>query len=220
MAKTLQNILEDIGAYIDQDTTLPSGVEESVRINLVDQALQEWGAAYQWKQLRNVATVPFTYSGTSVGLPGNFKKMMSPVYDIAQAIGSQREYDEIMPSTAYVRLDTDKYITIGGDPGTGHYMNINPAMNSGFSGSYHFQSFPSSMATLSDVCVCPDYMFIVKRVSGLIFESRSDSRFPQLKADADLLLQRMIEEEQATSGAMKNKTQTWTSGSGFVMGEE
>jgi len=220
MQKTLQQILNDLGAYIDQDTALPTGTELTVRVNLVDQALQEWGEAYQWKALTVLYNISFAYSGTSIALPDNFKKTMSPIYDVAKNVSKDREYPEILTDKRFWETSTDKYFYIAGDDLTGKYIQLNPAMPSGFSGMLDYQSFPSSMVTLADICVCPQPDYITKRVSALILESRSDTRFPELKADADLVLRRMVEEEQAVSGGRQNRIRDWASWDGFSIGRD
>lgn len=219
MAKTLEQLLEDIGAYVDQDTTLPTSTELNVRVNLIDQALSEWSDTYDWRQLRFAGTVSATLSGTSAALPSNFRKMLSPLYDMSQPVTKDREYVEIDPSQQYRRQRTDKVIWTGGDSVRGHYVGLFGFV-SGFSGVFDYQALASSMATLADVCVCPNPNFITKRTIGLILEARSDSRFPQLKADADAELRKMVEFEDTPSGAENNRISDWPRSTGFTIGED
>lgn len=221
--KTLQQILESVGAYVDDDTTLPTGTEEINRINLVNQALDEWGNAYQWKQLRIPSSLPVTFSGTSFALPDNFKKMMSAVFDVTENV--ENEYVEIMPQDRFSRASlsrnttqTDRFAFVIGDDAVGRAIVLSPPLISGPSLRFDYQAFPSSMATLQDICVCPHPEFVIKRTIGLVLEIRSDTRFPQVKADADTLLARMIEEEQSASLGENNRTPDWPRKADYSIG--
>lgn len=218
MQKTLEEILQDVGALVDQDTTTPTGTDLNTRRNFANLALEEWGNAYQWRQLRNIYDVPLNPSGASVALPLNFKKSMSVLFDKSK--DTDNEYPEIHPQARHQYASDDKYFYILGDDITGRSLQINPVPVSGFSGVIDIQIFPSSMSGTSDLCGCPHPEFIVKRVGAYVLETRADPRFPLMKADADKLLSRMIEEEDAPSLAMKNQLRGYSSKPGtFVIGE-
>ena len=204
MAQTLQNILDDVASFIDQDTTLATGTELTIRVNFVNQALKEWSNAYQWKSLRVTHSPSFSLSAISLGLPTNFKKLMSPVYDMSKT--TENEYPEIRAWERFTKVSTDRYVYQSGDDASGYYLTINPALVSGASIVLDYQSHASSMATLADICVCPQPQFVSRKVIGYILESRSDARFPQINAEADRLLLNMIEEENAASGGENNRT--------------
>lgn len=216
--QTLRQILDDIAAYVDQDTTIASGTELTKRVNLVDQALKEWGNAYQWKQLRRSFSPSFGLSSVSLGLPTTYKKLMTPLWDMSTIPATK--YIEINPSDRGDKLASDKYCYLSGDDAIGFSLQINPGLPSGASLVMDLQHFPSGMATLQDISVCPQPLFLSKRVVGLIFEQRADSRFPQLKADANVLLQTMIEEEVAPSGGMNNQIPNLFKSTGFRIGRD
>lgn len=218
MQKTLEQILQDVGALVDQDITTPTGSDLTTRRNYSNLALEEWANAYQWKQLRNILPLSYTVSGASIGLPANYKKLMSVVYDKSK--DSDNTYPEIPPQARHEYGPTDKYVYVIGDDITGRSLQINPVPTSSFSGIVDIQIFPSAMSGLSDICGCPHPEFVVKRVGSYVLEARSDPRFPLMKADADKLLLRMIEEEDAPSLAMKNQIRGYNSRpNGFVIGE-
>lgn len=219
MAKTLQDILDDVAAYLDQDTTLATGTELTVRVNLIDQALREWGDSYQWKQLRVFNYAPsWALSATSMALPTNFKKLMSAPYDVS--VNPDNEYPEIRAEDRFLKGSSDRYSIVGGNDASGRYLVINPALTSGVSLVLDYQSTPSSMATLADISVCPDANFLVKRTIANILSSRSDPRFPTLKAEADDSLANMIEEEATLSGGQNNTTSSWIKQNNFVIGRD
>jgi len=218
--KTLQNLLEDIGAYVDQSLTLPTGDELTSRVNYVNRALEEWGNSFQWKQLRFSSTVTsVTVGNPSLALPSTFKKLMSPLVDESKPVDKTRNYVEIRPEERLQKGAADKYIYILGDAVRGNSIHVNPSQASGVTYSFDYQAFPSSMATLTDICVNPYPEFISSRAIGYVLEARSDPRFPQVKADADTMLQRQIEEEVTPSGGEDNKVPTWPEKTGFRIGE-
>lgn len=221
MARTLSDILSDVGAYVDQDTTLPTagGTEETVRINFVGQALREWEDSYDWLQLRKIGALSVGLSATSAALPANFKKLMSPLYDMSQAVSTAREYVEVTADEQYSRSRSDKKIWTGGDEAQGYYVG-SFGFTSGFSGVFEYQAHPSSLATLTDTAVIPNSNYLVKRTIAYILEARTDSRFPEVKQDADRELQRMIEFEDTPSGGEDNRIKDWPRSTGFVIGEE
>ena len=218
MLYTVSDVLSDVAGYINQDTTLPTGTELTTWINLINQAQQEWGNSYQWKELRVDKYSPsFGLSFTSLALPSNFKKLMSPVYDMSKT--SSNKYLEIPPSDRHLKTSDQKYCYFVGNDLTGKALVINPALPSGASIVFDYQAFPSSVASTTDVLTCPNRQFIVKRVEAYILSSRSDPRFPLVKAEADNSLANMIEEEAAKSGGMNNQTKNYYRQVNFRIGE-
>jgi len=214
---TLNSVLNDVAAFIDQDTALATDTELTVRVNLINQALVEWAEAYEWKQLRSQSALTFTLSGTSTALPANFKRLMSPVYD--KSVSPNTEYMEIDPDDQYKRVSSDKYVTVGGNNSSGLFIDFNPGMASGMSLVYQYQSTPSSLATLQDISVCPSGEFLAKRTIAYILQSRSDGRFPIVKGESDDLLSNMIEDESVFTGAQNNRTPDVYSRNGWRIGE-
>lgn len=218
--KTLQQLLEDVGAYVDQSLTLPTGDELTSRVNYLNRALEEWGNAYQWKQLRFTDTITTVDVGNpSLALPSTFKKFMSPLVDESKPVGESREWYEVRAEDRFRKDAADKFVYVLGDPVRGFSAHINPSQASGVAFSYDFQAYPSSMATLADVCVAPSPEFVATRAIGYVLEARSDARFPQVKADADTMLQRMIEEEATPSGGENNRVDDWMREEKFILGE-
>lgn len=217
--KTLEDILEDIGAYVDQDTTLPTGTELTVRVNLVNQSLRDWADTYDWSQLRQIGTLSVSLSGTSAALPTNFKKLLSPVYDMSKTVSTDREYVEIDPDERYQRQTSDKVIWTAGDEARGYYVGTY-GFTSLFSGVFDYQSVPSSLATLADTAVIQNPNYLVKRTIAYILEARSDARFPLAKQDAELEMRKMVEFKDTPSGAQSNRIPDWPRSTGFVIGED
>lgn len=215
---TVSNVLTDIAAVIDQDTADVSGTDLLVRVNLINQAQREWSEAYQWKDLRFRYAPSTVLSSFSAALPTNFKKLMSPVYDVTQT--SANDYIEINPSDRFLKDTTERYVYIQGSQAAGYSLRINPALLSGVSLNLEYQAYPSSLATTLDTISCPNPQFLTYRVLSQILAARSDERFPQFKAYADEQLQNMVEEEITPSGGKDNATPTYLKRKGYSIGED
>ena len=186
--KTLQQILIDINSYLDLTAELPTGDDLTVRTNFAQQAVEEWGSAYNWRQL-NVLTHVFVTTAT-LSLSSNFRSLLAP----PQA--QRQEYPEISMSEVLARPSSDKYVYITGSRSSGYTMTINGLPAAGATLSIPFQRYPSNMATLTDVCELPDSDFIKHRVISYVLQSRLDERFPVVDGEAKRTLQNMIGREQ------------------------
>lgn len=212
MARTVSDILEKIGAYVDQDTDLPDEPELSVRISYIDDAQDEWAGAYTWEALRTKGSLSAT-SGASYGLPTDFRDLMSPVFDVT--LDDDNEYPEVKPADRFKKASTDKYCYIVGDT-----ITINPPPTSAASLLFDYQKIPTALVSTNQISPIPRPEYLVKRGIAYVLESRSDTRFPQVKEDSQIMLDRMIEEEDVPSGGQLNRVPDWQRSQGFTLGED
>jgi len=213
---TLRTVLDQVASFINQDPSLVTGTDLTSQVNFINLSQKEWADTYEWDQLRLSYSIPVTYSGTSVALPSNFKKLMSPVYD--KSLTSSNKYEKISSSGRFTKSSSDKYIVRGGNDATGYYLLINPPMASGASLVVDYQSHPSSAATVQDVMVCPSDAFLTARTISKVLAARSDERFPTFKAESDDILSNLIEDEAAFSGAQNNRTPDYFTKNNFIVG--
>lgn len=219
MNYTLSDVLADVGASVDQDTTQVTGTELTVRAQFADRSQRDWANAYNWQELRiNNYSPTFSVSMTSVALPTNFDRLLSQPYDASLTSGN--EYPEIKAQNRINRSVTDKYVYIGGNDSSGKYMVIHPALSSGASLVFDYQATVSSVATLTDTFTCPSREFIAKRMTYYILEARSDGRYPQIKFDSDSLLQQLIEKENTPTGGEDNRIPEWSKQSNYRIGRD
>lgn len=218
MAFTLRDVLDSVASFVNQDPTLATSTDLTSQVNLINQSQDEWGEADQWDELRVHVAPSFVVSGASMALPTNFKKLMSPVYDVSS--GTPVEYPEIDPSERFTKLSTDKYVYKQGNKASGMSLQINPVLASGASLNVYIQIYPSSMATLTDTATCPSKQFLVQRTVSKILGARSDPRFTIYKGESDDLLSNMIEEGAAFSGGQKNQTKDAWSSKNFRLGQD
>lgn len=204
---TLEQILQEIGGYVDQDTSTPTGTDLTTRSNYVNRALREWGSAYDWEQLTVKQTLTASsISSVSFALPSNFRKPMSAVY----------LYDASVPTCFTIidpaqRFDVNRYYGstdfvayTGGNPSTGYYINIPKGIASGASLVMDIQIYPSSLATLNNIPPIDDPEYLVDRGIAYVLEARSDSRFPTMKANADRKLSTMVERQNSGNKGKPN----------------
>lgn len=222
MAFTLQDVLNDVAAIVDQDTTLATGTDLTVRVQLINQVQNEWSNNYQPKELRIARFAPsIALSMTSLALPNNFRSLMSRPYDMSKTSGN--DYEEIRPEEAYNRTILDvnnRFCFVGGNEVAGKYLNFNPALPSGCSLLFDYQSFPSSLITLQDIVTCPSRSYMYKKTIAKIYESRADPRFPQFNSEAEDSLGNMMEIEASPSGGFSNQTRVQYDRQNFRVGQD
>ena len=212
MAKSISELLQNIGAYVDQTTDLPTDDELTSRIKYLDMAQNEWANSYEWNVLKYKQTVGA--SGASVALPTLFRKLKSPAYDTT----NDYVYKEIPASDRNTMSTDDKYVYILGNGIDGKYLGINP-VDATISLEFDYLAFPSSLVTLADQTTCPNPLFLEQRAIAYVLESRSDPRFPQVKADAQKTLMDMINDQDVPSGGRTNKVPSFVDGGRYTIGE-
>lgn len=206
-------ILKSVGALTETDTTLPTGSDLTVRIQYINDALGEWADTYTWSDLRKTIYVnPTTASTTSIGLPADFREPMTPLVEYTTN-GVQIPYTLITPGERFSKDSTDKYCYV-----TGTILNkslqIPNGLVSGASLQFDYMCFPSSVATLTDYVPISSSQYLVKKVASMVFQSRSDSRFPLLLQEAQRLLSNAIEEQNVPFG----RTNQIPMDKSFIMG--
>lgn len=190
--KTLDQILRNSNSYLDLTTDLPTGDDLDVRINYAQQAIDEWGAIYNWKQLNQVYS-PSAATMASLPLPSNFRRFLGAPRNMIGS-NSWQEYPEILPEERYLKNGSDYYCYVLGNPSSG-YVAIFNNLASNASLSIDYQRYPSNVATLTDAVEVDDGEYIKMKVISYVLQSRSDDRFPQVEADANRMLQNMISRE-------------------------
>lgn len=198
---TLEQILQRIGGYVDQDVATPTGSDLSTRTNYVNRAYNEWSSAYDWEQLTLSVDLPTAgASNVSFALPSNFRKPMSAAFNYNASVPEQytiiptEERYQINRRSSY---DNGRVAWVIGNPAEGYALNIKKALASGASFVMDIQIYPTSLATLQDVPSLDDPEYLVDRGIAYVLEARSDARFPTLKADADRKLATMVERQNA-----------------------
>ena len=203
---TLEQVLQNAGSYTDQEATTPTGTDLTTRISYANRALNEWADFDDWEEL--TSTYSFAVTGvsgiaSSLNLPSTFRKPMSP---LALYEASQPTLYEIVPMDERLSLNpAEEWCYISGDVSQGYTLNIPKGLSSGVSAIMDIQSFPTSLASLTDVLPMKSGDYVAQRIISLVLESRGDSRFPTAKAEADNKLYAMGEAQNAKNIGMNNQ---------------
>lgn len=186
---------------MDQDDATPTGTDLSVRTNFINRAQREWALAYDWDVLvEEYKFMPSEASQATISLPQKFKKMESPVYDYGTGGYTRNppyEYPVVESEDKYIQSSSNQFGYVMGNEVDGFNLIVPKGFESGTSLSMQVSKFPSDLATLSDTSKMVDPEFLIQRGIHLVLESRGDARFPQAKAEADKILARLVEHENA-----------------------
>lgn len=201
--KTLSEILIDVNSYIDLTAELPTGDDLDVRINYAKQAVDEWGASYRWRQLKQ--TTEYFASGATVSLSSNFRELTE-----VPRVGTV-EYPEIQPEERHNYSTAGKYVYILGGV-SGYNMVVNGLQTGGATISFDWQRYPSNFATLTSICEVPDPSFVRLKIQSLVLQSRLDARFQTVDAEAQRTLNNMIGREMNLRPGGSSTTKRFGSG--------
>ena len=204
---TLEDIQKRIASNIDQDYAGPTPGDTSweLRKQYINQALSEWGQAYDWQVLyKEYNTLTSTSTGNaSISLPSDYRKIAS-----YPKVGSD-ELAKIFPQDKGMYTSSDKYFFEMGNYKDGYTMVVHPGTSNGFLSSgasinVSYFAVPTALVSASDVSSCPDPEFLVSRACEFLFRAADDNRFVVLKQEADTRLARMLERENTQSLADNN----------------
>ena len=196
---TLGDILKSVGATTEQDASLPTGSDLTQRLQFANDALAEWADTYTWTDLRQVLYVNTTTSSiTSLALDVNFRQ---PFSSLVQWIpnGNNTVYTLIPAYDRFNKDYTDTYCYIDGVYGS-KALVIPNGLPSGASLQMDWMSYPSSLATFTDLIPITATQYMVKKVSALVLQGRGDPRFPTIMNDAQRALSNAIEEQNVPFG--------------------
>jgi hypothetical protein len=210
MARTLQQLLQDVNAYVALDSSVPTGTDLTTWTTYANKAVLDAASNTQLPQFHQEYFVTTSGGPTglatlaSISLPANFREMEStPQLYLGNGIYSA--YTQISPAERFSKQPGDKYCYVLGNPASGFTAVFNQLANLATL-SILFQRFPSGMATLTDQCELDDDTFVVEQVKSYILQARSDDRFPTVQATANQLLKNMNGRQSRNPLGGPNKT--------------
>lgn len=217
---TLEEILQRIGSYVDQDSATPTDSDLAIRSNFVNFAYEEWANSYDWDETRSTYTFsPVTASTVSVALPADYMKIQSPLYEQTSETSRANKYTEIKESDHWAYNNTDKVFYVSGNRSIGYTLLVPRGLTSGATCELKYQSHPTSLATLTAIPVMSNPNYLVQRGIAFVLESRGDTRFPTAKSDADRILGSMIEHQNVIrSGGGENRIPNYYAKRGYRIG--
>ena len=218
--ETLGQILQRVGSYTEQSGDVPTGTDLTLRVNYANQAMLELSSKVPFKHLKETYIWNSTTSALATQtLPTNLKSFASDIYIFATDQTTPKRYEVIEPAQRLTKASSAEYVYWDGNFVTGKFLHINPAMASGATGSFDYYSTPSTLATVSDVPNVPDSEFLTLRITARVLESRGDSRFTEVKNDADRYLKQLVENHNAGDGVSSNLVPSYYTNNNFIIGE-
>jgi hypothetical protein len=197
MRLTVQTIMEQIAASVNQEATMPTagGAEYTLWLAYINRSIAEWAESHDWEELKKTYYPPITgISQATVPLPGDFKQFAGPVKHWGTGVTGGEDWPLILEEEASIYQPTAKYFYVRGDVSGGYNILWNPAtLASGASISISYFSFPTSLASPAQTPIIPDSQFLVDRTTAYILEARSDPRFQEQETKARDKLLQMVE---------------------------
>lgn len=177
-------------------------------LSWANEELHSFAEVHDWPELTNWA-YPIKLSGTSGALPTNFKKIMG--------------YPDL-DGTKLTEVDADQfdiYDTEADIFRTGFSNNwFIETKQAGTTLTLPLSAYPTALATTTSSFVMRNPMYLVKRLKARVFKYRQDPIFTEIEAEADLMLQQMLENEYYRHNQYKGSVSTPEEETGFVLGED
>ena len=210
--KTLLQLLSSMAIHINGDTTAPTVGDDEYLLwaEAVNQTQDDWaGVDYNWPQLRKTLNTTILVSGTSVGLPTDFRKLDG--YPEFNGVA----FPEVRPEEVTRFSSTDALVTI--DYNT-NYLSVSPARASTESVAIRYHSRPTSLATTTAISLCPSDNYLVFGAVGKVLLSRDDGKYVEFESKADTLLQQMLGQDVHEGEQMDTRVKSRQELSGFTLG--
>lgn len=208
MAIDVTEIQNRIASIVDQSSTAPTvdGDDWTLRLAYINLAQQEAFELYDWQFLYKEYNMQVSTAtgNTSISMPSDYRKLAS----YPRVNGYQ--YVEGRPQERFKYVTSDKVVYFLGNPDDGYTMVVNGALASGTSITVPYYAGANSLVTTTDVSMIPDSNYLVYRSVALLWEAREDDKFPEAKANAEKILQRMLERENVPSEAANDEGQVRT----------
>lgn len=210
MATTVDEIQSRAAGVVDQDqdTENITADDYALRLTYLNRRERAWAEIADWQSLyKEYHTLTSIGSGnTSVSLPADFRKLAG-YPQITYDGTTTKNFPEVRGQDENQYLPTaDQYVKILGNPHDGYTMKVNPGVTggqlaSGASIYIPYYSIPTSLASPANQVTCPNPDYLVQGIIADVWEAREDTRFQQAKAEANLILQNLLEKEFTHSEA-------------------
>jgi len=189
---TLQEILINTSAYLDQSIDLPTGDDLNTRVNYANQRISEWESAYRFNDLKTNFTLSATLA--TISLPTNFSAIAGDPKELLDSNNTWQTYVQVDPSYIYDQEDTHFSYKLGNN------LILN-GLSSGATVSIDYFRHAASLATLTDICEVPDCNYVVNGIIASVLQARGDDRFPVVEAKTQNLLMGMIGDNQSSASS-------------------
>lgn len=223
---TLNDIVSQVIHKVSQTTTVDDTSEEYGLItSFTNQSQQEAWDAYDWPfKYAEYNTRTSTSTGNcSIALPANFGKLAG-YPNICDDGTVTSQFLEIEPYDREQYDTSKRYAYVLNDSGVNtlivHPVTTNGQLASGASIYIPYYKSLSSLVSPANSTQFPHTDYLVKRTIAHIWEAREDGRYPTMKADADNMLGRIIEEVTSRGVGYMNAIPTANDKYNFRIGKD
>ncbi len=210
---SLDNIQARVAAVADQNenTSDIDTADYSLRREYINMSQREWSETYDWQALykENNSLISTNTANASVALPGDFRKLAAePLITYDGATSSN--FPEIRAQEIRTYDPTVNYVYILGNQADNYTMVVNTdaIMASGASIHLPYYASPASLVSPANIAMCPNPEYLVQRTLAYIWEGQADVRFQQARAEADKILEKMLEFEQTFGESYYDRVNT------------
>lgn len=210
--KTLVQLMSSMAIHINGDTNNPTIGDGEYLLwqEAINQAQDDWANTdYNWPQLRKTLNTTLLVSGTSVGLPTDFRKLDG--YPTFLGV----EFPEVRIEEIARFNETDAFVTIDYNQ---NYMSVNPARASTEAVAVRYYSRPTSLATTTAVSLCPSDNFLIYSATAKILFSRDDGKYVEFESKSETLIQQMIGADVHEGEQLDTRVKSKQELKGFTLG--
>lgn len=200
------------------------GTDYSIRTSYINRAQQQWAEVYDWQVLYKEykMNVSASTGNASIVLPDDFRKLAS--YPKICYDGTNTAlFPEVLPQDDGQFGSSDKRVWIMGSPAGGYILRVlGASLASGATVIVPYYKSPASLVSPANIADVPNADYLVQRTIAYVWEAKGDDRFPTAKAEAELILKNMLEQENTHNkasdwGRVKTEAETKYD---FVIGED
>lgn len=210
--KTLVQILSSMAPHINGDVDAPTtgGDDYNLWVDAINQAQSDWSDLdYNWPQLRKVLNTTILVSGTSIGLPTDFRKLAGyPTFE-----GTQ--FPEVRVEEVARFEDSDAFVSVDYN---GNYLAVHPARTSTEAVAIAYRSFPTSLATTTAISLCPSDNFLIYAATAKVLLGREDGRYVEFDTKAETAMQQMLGAAVHEGEQMDTRVKSKQELRGFTLG--
>lgn len=204
MSVLVSDIQSRIAGVVDQDQDVDniSSDDYALRLNYINRRERMWSEVAKWQALYiEYHTLTSIATGNaSLALPADFRTLSG--YPEITYDGENTKQFPLVKGQDEGQMDktADRYVKILGNPADGYTMWVNSTNSgnhlvSGASIMVPYFKTPASLASPTDAVTCPNPDYLIQGTIADIWESLGDERYQQAKADANIILQNMLEAE-------------------------
>lgn len=223
MTVSVDEIQSRVAAVLDQNesTSAISAADYSLRLKYMNMGLLEWSQINDWQVLYKEYNVLVSTSSAnaSIALPDDFRKPSSRPLITYDGVTTEA-FSITLPQNAPEYDSLQRRVEYLGNDFSGKTLRVyGTDLVSGASVKVPYYSSPQSLASPANIIPVSNPDYLVKRTLAYWWEAREDARFPSAKADAQQILQNMIEQENVYPvGADYGRVKTVEQGVGFRIG--